>query len=330
MWNNNNILKLGSIRIDLRLGPITSVNVTLRGVENQENSLVPLPLPPELTNQPKQGIKDIYLPLIPGPKIPQSSSAGKLIGEVAKIYTEEQKYDGTNGSFDHKLAIFHDICQRVDLPQEALMRAFPTMLKGLAQDHFYNNQLSQRTYEEACTNIRSFFEGPGFQRRNLDKWNATTLISMTAKHPEKSIFEVVQLLINDLRQLQYGLTPALRSTEFLHNKIVTSCQGSPACRYAVSDPPADLGQLINKLQSSITTYEKEQQIDTETFFTDRRYYSRDQPSHRPFGGRRYDVGRNRGNRKDYSNDYKPDPNAPKSCFICKRPNCRSWKHTPEE
>jgi hypothetical protein len=184
-------------------------------------------------------------------------SAGKLIGEVAKIYSEAQKYDGTNGSFDHKLTIFLDICQRVELPEEALARAFPTMLKGLAQDHFYNNQLSSRTYEEACTNIRSFFEGPGFHRRNLDKWNATTLATMTAKDPEKTTFELVQMLINDLRKLQYGLAPALRSTEFLHNKIITSCQGSPACRYAVSDPPDDLGQLVNKLQSSITTYEKE-------------------------------------------------------------------------
>ena len=81
-----------------------------------------------------------------------------------------------------------------------------------------------RRLPDACTNIRSFFEGPGYYRRNLDKWNATTLASMTAKHPKKSVYEVVQLLINDLRQLQYGLTPALRSTEFLYNKIVTSCR----------------------------------------------------------------------------------------------------------
>jgi hypothetical protein len=39
---------------------------------------------------------------------------------------------------------------------------------------------------------------------------------------------------------------------------VTACQGSPACRYVVSDPPAHLGTLLHKLQSSITTYEKEQ------------------------------------------------------------------------
>jgi hypothetical protein len=166
---------------------------------------------------------------------------------VAKIYTEEQKYDGVNGSFDLKLAIFLDICQRVDLPASCLLRAFPTMLKGLALDHFYNNQLSRLTYKEACNSIQNFFEGLRYQRRNFDKWNSISLSSITAENPNKSVYENVQMLINTLRQLQYSLVPTLCSTDFLHNKIVSSYQGHPACRIAVSDPPTTLGELINKL-----------------------------------------------------------------------------------
>ena len=60
------------------------------------------------------------------------------MAEVAKIYIEEQKYNGVNSSFNHKLAIFLDICKRVELPEDALLRAFPTMLKGLALDRYYN------------------------------------------------------------------------------------------------------------------------------------------------------------------------------------------------
>jgi hypothetical protein len=48
------------------------------------------------------------------------------------------------------------------------MRAFPTMLKGLALNHFYNASLSQCTYLEAYNNIRSFFKGPSYYKRNLD------------------------------------------------------------------------------------------------------------------------------------------------------------------
>jgi hypothetical protein len=91
------------------------------------------------------------------------------MAEVVKIYTKEQKYNSTNSSFDHKLTIFLDICNRVKLPKEGYLRAFLIMLKGLALNHFYNAFLSQRTFQKACDNIRGFFEGPSYYRRNLDQ-----------------------------------------------------------------------------------------------------------------------------------------------------------------
>jgi hypothetical protein len=153
-------------------------------------------------------------------------SYGREIAEITKMYTEEQKYSGSgeDESLDHKLTIFYDICSRVDLPQELYVKAFPAMLKGLAQDHFYNDQLSQRTVEDICNNLRNFFEGPGYHRKNLDRWNGVTLASVIAKteNATKTTYECLQLLINTLRKLQYGLAPDLQSTGFLHNKLVTA------------------------------------------------------------------------------------------------------------
>jgi len=79
------------------------------------------------------------------------------------------KYDRTNGNFDHKLTIFEDVCQRVDLLKEAFIRAFPTMLKRLAQDLYYNTHMSKLTYVNAYNKIRNFFKGPEYQRSNLVK-----------------------------------------------------------------------------------------------------------------------------------------------------------------
>jgi hypothetical protein len=45
--------------------------------------------------------------------------------------------------------------------------------------------------------------------------------------------------------------------DFFYNKIVISCQGILVCRYVVSNLLDNFGTLINKLQSSITVYEKE-------------------------------------------------------------------------
>ena len=72
---------------------------------------------------------------------------------VTKMYTDSQKYNRVSESFDFKLAIFEDIYRRAGLQLDGYMIAFPTMLKGLAQDHYYNCTLLARTYSEACTYI---------------------------------------------------------------------------------------------------------------------------------------------------------------------------------
>ena len=51
--------------------------------------------------------------------------------EVAKIYTDDQKYNGVSNSFNFKLTIFYNICKRAGLPSKGYITAFLTMLKGL-------------------------------------------------------------------------------------------------------------------------------------------------------------------------------------------------------
>ena len=51
---------------------------------------------------------------------------------IAKIYTDDQKYNSVSDSFNFKLTIFYDICRRSSLPFKGYMTVFPIMLKGLA------------------------------------------------------------------------------------------------------------------------------------------------------------------------------------------------------
>jgi hypothetical protein len=369
-WNDDEILENGTVRSDLLKGPITSVFLTLDGYSHGRTNVIPpppalpvqaAPPPPAVEIQAQAPQRPIFetppAPPHPGtPPVPpqqqqfvpqavlapetvQSVQGAKLIGEVNKNYTPDMKYDGTNSHFDYKLTIFHNVCERVDLPHEAYIRAFPIMLKGLALAHYYNAQLSQLPYFDACNKVRAYFEGPEYHRSNINKWNSLTLDSISTKHPDKSTWEVVQLLLNELTELQYGLPQELRTPAFWINKVVLTCQGSPACRFAVADAPQEPGQLINRLQSSITTYEREQQLNgTETYFTDRKYYSNNNRYDRRNGSRQYDYGRNRGIRDNFRNSFGSRDNSrsrdrvslSKSCFICKKPGCRSWKHSPKE
>ena len=68
-----------------------------------------------------------------------STRYSKELSYLAKIYTDNRKYIGRNDSFIFKLAIFHNICLRVDVSLEVKMKVFPTMLKSLALDYYYSN-----------------------------------------------------------------------------------------------------------------------------------------------------------------------------------------------
>ena len=56
----------------------------------------------------------------------------KEVATIAKIYTDDQKYNRVSNSFNFKLTIFYDICKRASLPPKGYITAFLTMLKGLA------------------------------------------------------------------------------------------------------------------------------------------------------------------------------------------------------
>ena len=197
------------------------------------------------------------------------------------MYTDEAKYSGDDDSFAFKLSIFHDICARADIPPEAKLKAFPTMLKDLALDYYYSNMSisGPLTFDQVCHSMSTYFEGEEHKKSILVRWNGTSLKSVMAKSENegKSMEECLQLLIKDLRHLQHGLNANLRSDDLIHNKIITACQDVLACQYACFKPSLNLAGLINDLRSSIVTYNKANQ--TEAFFTDRRYHRPQKPSY---------------------------------------------------
>jgi len=145
-----------------------------------------------------------------------------------------------------------------------------------------------------------------------------------AKNANKTITEYLQLLILDLRKTQMCLYPNLRNTIFYQDKLVDAYQGVPACRYTLSNPPKDIGELINKLQSAIIAYKKEKGIDNtqiqpQVYFTNRQYYTENRTNgNRPTYQNR-DYHRPSGNRSIHRDRDRPTLH----CFICKKEGCRS-------
>jgi hypothetical protein len=201
----------------------------------------------------------------------------------------------------------------------AKLKAFSTMLKGLALDYYYSNMSTGTPiiFDEVCFSLRNYFEGAEYRRSILSKWNNLILKSIMTKSENEGKFieECLQLLIKDLRHLQHGLDSELRSEKFIHNKLINACQDVSACQYACFKPSDSLAGLINDLRSSIVTYQKVNSANSpetfETFFTDRRYHKNFSPrinqNHR-FQDRRFQDRRFQDRPK-------------RKCFVCQKEEC---------
>jgi hypothetical protein len=77
---------------------------------------------------------------------------------IAKIYTDNQKYNNINNSFDFKLIIFYNIYRKSSLSPEGYMIMFSIILKGFAQVYYYNYNLSTKQFDIAYILYTNFFQ----------------------------------------------------------------------------------------------------------------------------------------------------------------------------
>ena len=159
--------------------------------------------------------------------------------------------------------------------------------------------------------------------------------------------ECLQLLIKELRHLQHNLNEEFRTDKFIHNKLITACQDISACQYACFKSSDSLTDLINDLQSSITTFNKShphqaENYQSEAYYTDRRYRNQYEKRPRSRLQQRY---------SDRSPDDSDQPRTPydrgkdnsdrtisdramvsykQRCFICNKVGCWSTNHILKE
>jgi hypothetical protein len=59
----------------------------------------------------------------------KSSEYDRELVNLAKLYSDEAKYNKENDNFSFKLIMFNDMCDRIDVSSKAKLKAFSTMLK---------------------------------------------------------------------------------------------------------------------------------------------------------------------------------------------------------
>ena len=77
-----------------------------------------------------------------------------------KICKDEDKFSSTSDNFNFKVTIFYNKYRQVGLPPNAYIYVVFIMLFGQAQTHFYAYFGNTSDFDQFCTNIQLFFEGP--------------------------------------------------------------------------------------------------------------------------------------------------------------------------
>ena len=112
-------------------------------------------------------------PVPPKPHVLKASeSHGRVLFNLAKMYSDEIKYSGENDSWNFKLTIFHDMCARAEVPEAIKLMAFSIMLKGFALDYYYSNVSTRGlalNFVQACVLINIYFENAEYKRNVLIK-----------------------------------------------------------------------------------------------------------------------------------------------------------------
>ncbi|RKF83775.1 hypothetical protein GcM3_008050 [Golovinomyces cichoracearum] len=171
-----------------------------------------------------------------------ASQFSRELGNLAKFYNDDIKYDGAEDSLDICLDHFEDTCLNAGLPPIAYSLGTPTMLKGNARKYYYHRISKLKLgHEGSIKRIREHFETEARRQDYL------------AQYPEKSLMECFEMLLDKLHKLQGVLSDKIRDDESVRDRLQVACQMIPACSKACFAPNPTFERLTAEIRNAIST-----------------------------------------------------------------------------
>ncbi|KAI0996100.1 hypothetical protein K3495_g12079, partial [Podosphaera aphanis] len=256
------------------------------------------------------------------PARPKSELSFKLAG-MSKLHKSSEKYTGSKlDNLDFRFQIFERKCDIVNISGDEIRPSLFMMFDGEALDFYHIRCSTVLNIHGLLDLMRSQFEGHQKKRNAQNDWNKITLRAVADKNLENSLSESFEVMVKQLRKLQLSLRTNFQDVITLRDKILEAVTGVPDCRLACLMPDGPLNDVINKIQGAIgMTTRSEHKLD-EAMFVSRKFH------------RNHDRGQQNGTygieRRHSNNKNSKSNDRDRRCYICKRHNFRSWKHTDDE
>ncbi|KID80949.1 hypothetical protein MGU_11643 [Metarhizium guizhouense ARSEF 977] len=281
----------------------------------------------EVNKQKHRGIRDASQDTEPAPtprdqpRTPDNQDIiAKKITDLNKLYTDHEKYSGKlYDFFQTKLILFKDKCQRINMPEEGLAKALPTMLRGDAMAYYLDNLASNNLpYATMATMIQRRFETDNTTQLYWDELRRTTLRNIMADKPEKSMLEALEDLLQKIKQTYRGIMGPMLDDQEMQNTLLSAVTGIPECDKAVYDGASTFEDLASKIRKSIRIAEGNKkaiaQYHSEAYFVDRQFSNSNNSRYK---NRPKFTGNRNGRSKPI-------------CYVCQKEGCWSSKHSEKE
>ena len=260
---------------------------------------------------------------------------------------------------DDKVLLFLDTCLAAGIRPNQFHAVFPRILTGKARD--FQPHYIPRTDEfgQQYLKVKLHFEHEVHRGKYFTDWTTTTFEKLRSNYRDKSLHDILEMLLDKLQLCQRALGPRYSGDEQLHTAVINACRGVPELEYALMSPPKNCEQLFDQLRSSvevnisrsINALVLDSNKPDDVYYVDRSFND----NGRGRGGSR-GIYRTRGNLRGYTGlkgslrgggysrdsfrgrvlsrgQYQGHDNGRfnlKRCFVCNKEGCWSSNHSIDE
>ncbi|KAI6249905.1 hypothetical protein HI914_02027 [Erysiphe necator] len=265
------------------------------------------------------------------------------ITQISKLWDYGKMYTGEPYDIlDDKLRIFFNICKFLKIRPSQFHAVLPRILKGRAESYYLHFIGPEASFASAYHKLKAHFDTEVNHNTYYTNWITITFTKIRQENSEKTLQEVLQILIDKLELCQRALGQNYAGEEVLRTAVIMACRGIPELKNALFKPAKCCEELFSDLRSSIEAslndFPPRQFMNNnhnliDQFYLDRRYNTNRQGSYNNVGKRnhdREDLRENNYRQERFSNNKKGQRMWKKKCLICGKEGCWSTKHPIDE
>ena len=176
----------------------------------------------------------------------------KTLTAFIRIFDATDKYTSdVYDLLDDKVLLFLSICNDTGINPSQFHAVFPRTLAAKARDFQLHHIPLTDDFGQQYWKLKLYFEYEVYRTYYFTNWTITSFDQLRIANPDKTLYQVLDLVLNKLQLCQRVLGPSYSGEGHLRTAVTHACRRVKELEYALMDPPIDCEQLFARLRSSV-------------------------------------------------------------------------------